>query len=120
MRSYLKATGLVAGLTFGTNLLGFVREMLFAREFGASSEADVYVTAFSIAALCFLVFSGGALQGAFMPRYQNRLVRGDPLGARALFKAILLPLMLLLCAAHICIDPRCGTMGGFGCPGVWA
>ncbi|WP_132543969.1 murein biosynthesis integral membrane protein MurJ [Plasticicumulans lactativorans] len=98
MRPYLRATALIASLTLAANLLGFVREILFARAFGAAGVADVFVSAFSIAAVCFLIFSAGSLQGAFMPRYQRALVQNASAQAYGLWRKTLHGLTLLLLA----------------------
>ena len=71
MLRYLKAVGVVAGLTLATNLFGFLREVLVARTFGASAQADAFVTAFTVVSACFLIFTAGTVQSAFMPLYQG-------------------------------------------------
>lgn len=87
MRGVLFSAGLISALTLLTNLLGFVRELLFARAFGATQEADSFVAAFSIVATCFLVLAGGPLQGAFMPRYQQAMVHEHHALAKGLWRA---------------------------------
>lgn len=87
MRGVFLSAGLISALTLLTNLLGFVRELLFARAFGATQEADCFVAAFSIVATCFLVLAGGSLQGAFMPRYQQAIVRDHHALAKGLWRA---------------------------------
>lgn len=59
----------VAGLTLATNALGFVREILVARSYGATTETDAFFSAFSIISLFSLLFLAGTVQGAFMPHY---------------------------------------------------
>lgn len=71
--SILGKIAVVAGLTLLTNILGFGREMLTAYHFGISAETDAFFTAFSLVSFGFLIFSAGALQGAFMPHYQKLL-----------------------------------------------
>jgi putative peptidoglycan lipid II flippase len=98
----LSSIGIVSGLTLLTNLLALVREVLFARAFGATGMADSYVTAASIVATCFLIFAAGSLQGAFMPRYQRALADGEGGRARGLWRSTLwslLGLLGLICAA---------------------
>lgn len=63
--------GIVAALTLATNLLGFGREAVTAYRFGAGAQSDVFFAAHGLVAFGFLVFSAGALQSAFMPRYQR-------------------------------------------------
>lgn len=90
MRSIIVPAGLIAALTLITNLLGFTRELFFAKAFGATKEADAFVAAFSIVATCFLILAGGALQGAFMPRYQRALVQDRAELAKGLWNASLI------------------------------
>lgn len=117
MSGYLRATAIVAGLTLATNLLGFVREVLFARAFGAAGRADVYITAASIVAVCFLVFSAGSLQGAFMPRYQQALVQGDGGRARGLWRGVLRALALVLVLIALALWLGADTWVGLVVPG---
>jgi putative peptidoglycan lipid II flippase len=85
MLGVILSAGLISLLTVLANLLGFIRELLFARAFGITNEADSFVAAFSIVATCYLVLAGGALQGAFMPLYQQAVVRNESSLARGLW-----------------------------------
>lgn len=94
MIDFLLSTGLLSILTLLTNLFGFIRELFFAKAFGATKEADSFIAAFSIVATCFLILSGGALQGAFMPRYQQAIVKSQQGLARQLWRASLAGVVL--------------------------
>jgi putative peptidoglycan lipid II flippase len=85
MREHITSIGWIAALTLATNLLGFVRELLVARAFGISFHADAFVAAFTIVSMCFLIFSAGALQAAFMPAYQGFIARQEEIRAGRLF-----------------------------------
>ncbi len=93
----LKAIGTVAALTLATNLLGFGREVLVARAYGANETADAFVTAYAIVAACFLVFSAATVQSTFMPRYQARQAE-DPRHATWLFQNSFVYLFLITAA----------------------
>jgi len=80
-----RSISLVALLTLLTNILGFGREILTARAFGTSAAADAFVTAFTVVAVFFLIFTAGTVQGAFMPRYQSLVLEGFPGKAKWLF-----------------------------------
>ncbi|GMO16451.1 hypothetical protein BwSH20_47720 [Bradyrhizobium ottawaense] len=81
----LGATALViAGLTVLSSLTGFVRELLIGRRFGASGDTDAFFAAFTTVSFVFLLLTGGALQGSFMPAYQRLRSRGDIGAARSL------------------------------------
>lgn len=95
MRKIIVSVGVISALTLCANFLGFVREVFFAQSFGLSIEADAYIAGFSIVATCFLVLAAGALQGAFMPRYQA-LVATDPDLALGLWKQTWVVLSALL------------------------
>lgn len=97
----VRAVGLVAGLTLLTNVLGFVRELLMARAFGTGPAADAFVTAFAIVSTCFLVFTAGTVQAAFMPAYQRLVAAGAAAQARGLFWRALFWLGGLLAAGTV-------------------
>ena len=65
--------------------LGFVRELLVARAFGIGFQADAFVAAFTIISMCFLIFSSGTLQTAFMPVFQALIENQEEGRARWLF-----------------------------------
>jgi putative peptidoglycan lipid II flippase len=44
----LKAGGTIGGLTLVSRILGFAREMIFARVMGASAAAEVFIWAFQL------------------------------------------------------------------------
>lgn len=95
--SSLRAIGTIAVLTLLTNILGFGREVLVARAYGASDTADAFVTAYAIVAACFLIFTASTVQSTFMPRYQNYQKRGQHLAA-LLFQNTFLYLFLITAA----------------------
>lgn len=96
MNARFKSIGMIAILTLLTNAMGFIKEIFFARNFGASFEADAYITAFTIVSTGFLVFTAGILQAAFMPRYQSLLIRNNQELAAALSKRTIMQLSVLL------------------------
>jgi len=44
-RSVVKAAGLIGAATFSSRILGFVRDMVMARLFGATPAADAFFAA---------------------------------------------------------------------------
>jgi putative peptidoglycan lipid II flippase len=72
----LKATGLIGGLTMVSRVLGFAREMVFARVLGAGMAADAFALAFLIPNLFRRLFGEGAFSQGFVPLFSQRL-RGD-------------------------------------------
>lgn len=85
MKGCIRYIGWVAALTLATNILGFVRELLVARAFGIGFQADAFVAAFTIISMCFLIFSSGTLQTAFMPVFQALIENQEEGRARWLF-----------------------------------
>lgn len=117
VRHLILSAGIISALTLSTNVLGFFRELLFARAFGVGQEADAYVTAFSIVATCFLVFSAGSLQGAFMPRYQQAIVKAIPSRARGLWLYSLIGLCLILAVIVVTITLGAESVVAWVVPG---
>lgn len=71
----LKALATVGSMTFLSRILGFVRDTLVARVFGAGLETDAFFTAFKIPNLLRRLFAEGAFSQAFVPvlaEYKNR------------------------------------------------
>lgn len=63
----LKTLSLVMVWTLGYRILGFIREVLIAKNFGASVETDAYFMAQSLPNLVIEVFAIGALSSAMLP-----------------------------------------------------
>ena len=95
MRSLLLSVGVVSVLTLCSNLLGFGREMLFARAFGAEGEMDAYLVGFRIVSSVFLLLSAGALNNAFLPRFKGLCETGEESTARRLFRQMFWHLLIL-------------------------
>jgi len=73
--SLAKSAGIVAGAFVLSRVLGLVREVVLARQFGTSEEFSAYVSAFRIPDLLFLVVMAGAFGSAFIPVFSG--LRGD-------------------------------------------
>src|SRR5213078_4417316 len=65
--SLLKSTGVVGTMTFVSRVLGFIRDQLQARLFGADASMDVFFVAFRIPNLFRRLFAEGAFTQAFVP-----------------------------------------------------
>lgn len=71
----LKALATVSSMTLVSRILGFVRDMLVARVFGAGIATDAFFVAFRIPNLLRRLFAEGAFSQAFVPilaEYKNR------------------------------------------------
>ncbi|HET7649756.1 MAG TPA: lipid II flippase MurJ, partial [Gammaproteobacteria bacterium] len=66
-RALFKATSLVGGMTFLSRILGFIRDMVMARYFGAGMVMDAFFVAFKIPNFMRRTFGEGAFSLAFVP-----------------------------------------------------
>ncbi|MEA1987659.1 MAG: murein biosynthesis integral membrane protein MurJ [Pseudomonadota bacterium] len=67
MKRIIKATATVGGMTMISRILGFVRDVIIARYFGASMGADAFFVAFKIPNFFRRLFAEGAFSQAFVP-----------------------------------------------------
>jgi putative peptidoglycan lipid II flippase len=80
-RRFYGATGLIAGGTFISRILGLVREQVFAYFFGASAATDAFQIAFRIPNLLRDLFAEGAMSSALVPVYTKvRKEKGEAAG----------------------------------------
>jgi len=71
----LKALAAVSSMTLLSRILGFVRDTVIARAFGAGAMTDAFFVAFKIPNLLRRLFAEGAFSQAFVPilaEYKNR------------------------------------------------
>ncbi len=74
----LRALATVSGMTLLSRVLGFVRDFVIARTFGAGMATDAFFVAFKLPNLLRRMFAEGAFAQAFVPivgEYKNK--RGD-------------------------------------------
>lgn len=74
----LKTLATVSGMTLLSRILGFVRDFVIARSFGAGMATDAFFVAFRLPNLLRRLFAEGAFSQAFVPilaEYKNR--RGE-------------------------------------------
>ncbi len=87
--------------TFISRILGFIRDMILARYFGATGTSDIFFVAFRIPNLLRELFAEGSMSSAFVPvltEYQTK--KGDE-EANSLVRATFL--FLLLVVGALCI-----------------
>jgi putative peptidoglycan lipid II flippase len=73
--SLLKALAAVSSMTLISRILGFVRDLVIARVFGAGLATDAFFIAFKLPNLLRRLFAEGAFSQAFVPilgEYKNR------------------------------------------------
>lgn len=71
----LRALATVSGMTLLSRILGFVRDFVIARAFGAGAATDAFFVAFKLPNLLRRMFAEGAFSQAFVPilgEYKNQ------------------------------------------------
>jgi len=96
--SLLRSTGIVALSTLASRVLGFIRDMLTAKYFGASGSLDAFFVAFRIPNLFRRLVAEGALTVSFIPVYTDYLVNRGEREALALAQKTLTVLLAILVA----------------------
>ena len=96
----LRALVTVSGLTFVSRILGFARDFIIARGFGASLATDAFVVAFRLPNLLRRLFAEGAFSQAFVPVLAEQKNKTSPEEVRSLIDrtATLLSLALVVTA----------------------
>ena len=87
--SLARSAGIVAGSFVVSRVLGLVREIVLARQFGTSEAFSAYVSAFRIPDLLFLVVMAGAFGSAFIPVFSGFLGDGEDEAAWKLASVVL-------------------------------
>ncbi len=108
-----KAAGLMSIATFISRILGYIKDMILARYFGASGIADVFFVAFRIPNLLRELFAEGSMSSAFVPvvtEYQTRHGRQEAdMLVRSVFIFILI-VVGLICIIGIIFSPTIVTL----------
>src|SRR5687768_6610020 len=104
-----KATGTIGGLTLVSRILGFAREMIFARVMGAGMAADAFALAFLIPNLFRRLFGEGAFSQGFVPLFSQRLHGEGGLEEARRFaeevQAVFLPLLMAITLVFVVFMP---------------
>jgi putative peptidoglycan lipid II flippase len=96
-----RATGVVAGATLLSRILGYARDMVMAYFFGAGLAADAFIAAFRIPNLLRRLFGEGSLSIAFVPVFSATLTRKGRQEAFALAGAAMGLLSLVVVAVAV-------------------
>ena len=97
----VKAVATVSSMTFVSRILGFIRDLVIARLFGAGALTDAFFVAFRIPNLLRRLFAEGAFSQAFVPVLSDYKARRGEAETRRLVDrtATLLALALLAATA---------------------
>lgn len=77
-RNVHEAAFLIGGLAFFSQILGLVRDRLFAHTFGASSSIDIYYAAFRLPDLLYVSIASFVSVTVLIPFLMERLAPGTP------------------------------------------
>jgi putative peptidoglycan lipid II flippase len=91
------ATVVAAGILV-SRVLGLVRNMAFAQVLGATAASDAYTAALKIPNAVRNLLGEGTLSAAFVPVYSRLLAGESPVAARALARAVLGLLLVVVSA----------------------
>jgi putative peptidoglycan lipid II flippase len=99
-RQIARAASIVMVAFAISRVLGLVRDMVIAGQFGTGTEMDAYRVAFRVPDLIFQLIAGGALASAFIPTFRVYLAQGQRAGAGGLASGIInLLVVVLTCSA---------------------
>ncbi len=104
----LKSTLTVGSATIVSRLLGFVRDVVFARYFGADGATDAFFLAFKIPNFMRRLFAEGSFSLAFVPILSEVRSSGDRAALRDLVDHVcgtLLAVLLVITAAGLLAAP---------------
>lgn len=104
----LKSTLTVGGATVLSRILGFVRDVVLAKMFGASGETDAFFLAFRIPNFMRRLFAEGSFSLAFVPVLSEYKARGDKQALRDLVDHVtgtLAAILLVLVSVGIIAAP---------------
>jgi putative peptidoglycan lipid II flippase len=92
----LKALATVSGMTLISRILGFVRDFVIARTFGAGMVTDAFFVAFKLPNLLRRLFAEGAFAQAFVPIFGEYVSKGDATKAKQLVDHVATLLFLIV------------------------
>ncbi len=95
------SAGLVATGTFFSRILGFIRDMILAGAFGASTAADAFYVAFRIPNFLRELFAEGSMSAAFVPVFSEYLSVKGKEEAKKLARATFTLLALITSAVVV-------------------
>jgi putative peptidoglycan lipid II flippase len=104
----LKSTAKVGTATITSRILGFIRDMVFARYFGASGETDAFFLAFKIPNFMRRLFAEGSFSLAFVPVLSEVRASGDRQALKDLIDHVsgtLAGILLVLTAVGVLAAP---------------
>ncbi len=96
-RGVLSAVGAIGLATLASRALGYVRDMVVARAFGAGPVTDAFFVAFRIPNLLRRLLAEGALSTAIIPVFSESLARGGRESFGRMARAVAGAALVALC-----------------------
>ena len=99
--AFLRSFAIVGANTFGSRILGFVRDILIARALGTGIVADAWVVAFRFPDLFRRLFVEGAFNAAFVPLFVRAVEDEGPQAARSFAEDVMAVILVALLVVTI-------------------
>jgi len=106
----LRASVLISGATLLSRILGFARDIVLARFFGAGMAADAFFVAYRIPNMLRELFAEGSMAAAFIPVFSEYIKKKSPKDTKELANTAFTTLLFLL--TLVCI------LGIIGAPAI--
>jgi putative peptidoglycan lipid II flippase len=103
-----KAAGIMSFATLISRILGYVKDMILARYFGATGTADTFFVAFRIPNLLRELFAEGSMSSAFIPVLTEYRTKHGPEAAQLLVRitfTFILVFVGIICLLGILFAP---------------
>ena len=100
-RAVVEAAAVVGSATLVSRVLGFARDMVVARAFGAGALTDAFFVAFRLPNLLRRLVAEGALSAAFIPVFTEYLTAQTPGETRRMLRAVAGTTLLVLAALTV-------------------
>lgn len=97
----VRGVGAIGAATLASRLLGFARDVVVARTFGAGSATDAFFVAFRIPNLLRRLLAEGALSPAFIPVFTEFLTIRSREEFNRMFRSVTGALLAALCAVTL-------------------
>jgi putative peptidoglycan lipid II flippase len=117
-RDVTKAAGLMSSGTLISRILGFIRDVILAKLFGATGFTDAFFVAYRIPNLLRELFAEGAVSSGFVPVFTEYLTKEGKEEAKRLAGvvfAFMLCLLIVICLLGVIFAPYLTSLlaGGF-------
>jgi putative peptidoglycan lipid II flippase len=87
-KTVTKAAGIMMAAIFMSRILGLIREMVIANQFGGGGQVSAYRMAFVLPDTLYFLLSSGALSSAFIPVFTEYWTKGKKEDAWQIFSVI--------------------------------